>query len=136
MTEKLSCDEAETLLCEASAFNRTEEEALVDSVMAVSMAANKRAFYSVKEEPNMYQFVRELLGDEIQAERLAGREEGRQEGREEGREEGRLKANEETAKRLLKRGRLTHEEIAEDSDLSLEEVERLAEELSSDLQLA
>ncbi len=128
MTEKLSCDEAETLLCEASAFNRTEEEALVDSVMAVSMAANKRAFYSVKEEPNMYQFVRELLGDEIQAERLAGREEGRQ--------EGRLKANEETAKRLLKRGRLTHEEIAEDSDLSLEEVERLAEELSSDLQLA
>lgn len=132
MTEKLSCDEAETLLCEASAFNRTEEEALVDSVMAVSMAANKRAFYSVKEEPNMYQFVSELLGDEIQAERLAGREEGRQEGR----EEGRLKANEETAKRLLKRGRLTHEEIAEDSDLSLEEVERLAEELSSDLQLA
>lgn len=136
MTEKLSCDEAETLLCEASAFNRTEEEALVDSVMAVSMAANKRAFYSVKEEPNMYQFVRELLGDEIQAERLAGREEGREEGRQEGREEGRLKANEETAKRLLKRGRLTHEEIAEDSDLSLEEVERLAEELSSDLQLA
>ncbi len=47
-----------------------------------------------------------------------------------------MKANEETAKRLLKRGRLTHEEIAEDSDLSLEEVERLAEELSSDLQLA
>ncbi len=136
MTEKLSCDEAETLLCEASAFNRTEEEALVDSVMAVSMAANKRAFYSVKEEPNMYQFVRELLGDEIQAERLAGREEGREEGRQEGREEGRLKANEETAKRLLKRGRLTHEEIAEDSDLSLEEVERLAKELSSDLQLA
>lgn len=46
LTEKLSCDEAETLLCEASAFNRTEEEALVDSVMAVSMAANKRAFYN------------------------------------------------------------------------------------------
>lgn len=89
MTEKLSCDEAETLLCEASAFNRTEEEALVDSVMAVSMAANKRAFYSVKEEPNMYQFVRELLGDEIQAERLAGREEGRQEGRKAGRQRGR-----------------------------------------------
>ena len=49
-------------------------------------------------------------------------EEGREEGRKEGEEVGRRK----TAKRMLKRGRLTYEEIAEDSGLTLEEVTALA----------
>lgn len=143
LTENLSCDEAGRLLHEASAFSRTEDEPLVESVMTVSIAANKIAFRDIKEEQGMYQFVRELFGDEILAEKQAAiREsrqewmrEGRQEGMREGRQEGMREANEETAKRLLKRGRLTHEEIAEDSDLSLEEVEKLARELFSDLQL-
>ncbi len=41
-----------------------------------------------------------------------------------------------TAKRMLKRGRLTHEEIAEDFELSLEEVEKLAQELEDEMQPA
>lgn len=52
------------------------------------------------------------------------------------REEGRKEASMKTAKRMLKRGVLTYEEIAEDSDLPIEEVKKLAEELEAEVQLA
>lgn len=130
LTEKLSSDEAELLLRETSAHKETDEEALIDSVMTVSMSANKESFGNVKEEPEMYQFVKILAGDEIKA----ASEEARRKGREEGREEGSKAANIRAARRMLKRGVLSYVEIAEDFDLSIEQVEQLAEELESDMQ--
>ena len=51
----------------------------------------------------------------------------RAEEREEGIKEGEKRASRNSALRMLKRGKLTLEEIAEDTDLSLEEVKELAE---------
>lgn len=48
-------------------------------------------------------------------------------GRKEGRQEGRKENQEETARRMLKTGKLTVEEIAEYSGLSIADVERLAD---------
>lgn len=53
-------------------------------------------------------------------------EEARKEGRKEGREEGRKEAKENVAIRFLKLGKLTLEEIAECSDLTLKKVQALA----------
>ena len=58
--------------------------------------------------------------------RLEGRAEGRMEGRAEGRAEGRMESARRTAEALLALGKLTLLQIAEATQLSLEEVERLA----------
>ena len=58
--------------------------------------------------------------------RLEGRAEGRAEGRLEGRTEGRMEAARQTAAALLRLGKLTLSQIADATQLSLEEVERLS----------
>lgn len=57
---------------------------------------------------------------------LEGRAEGRVEGRMEGRVEGRIESARRTATALLALGKLTLSQIAEATQLSQEEVERLA----------
>lgn len=63
---------------------------------------------------------------------IEGREEGRKEGLEEGRmeglEEGRKEANNDTAVRMLKRGKMSVQEIAEDCGISEEQVRKIAQE--------
>lgn len=61
--------------------------------------------------------------------KIEGRLEGRLEGKIEGKIEGRLEGRIELAKKLLVRGKYTIEEIAEDTELSLSEIEKLAKEL-------
>ena len=58
--------------------------------------------------------------------RMEGRLEGRAEGRMEGRAEGRMESAGRTATALLALGKLTLSQIAEATQLSLDEVERLA----------
>ena len=58
--------------------------------------------------------------------RMEGRLEGRAEGRMEGRAEGRMESARRTATALLALGKLTLLQIAEATQLSLDEVERLA----------
>lgn len=118
LTERLSSDEAERLLRATSAHREKDEAELIDSVMTVSMAANNKSFCNIKEESEMYQFVKIWMEDEIKA----------------AREEGSMSANIKTAKRMLKRGVLSNLEIAEDAGLSVEQVEQLAEEVKSDMQ--
>ena len=57
----------------------------------------------------------------------------RDEGRNEGRNEGKTEANIETAKRMLSRGKLSIEEIAEDTNLPIETILKLQKQ--KDLQL-
>lgn len=123
LSKRLSDDEAEGLLREASSFKGTKEEDLVDSVMTVSMAANKASFSNAKGESGMYQFVRILAEDEIKA------------GTEKGREEGMQLASVAVARRMLRKNKYSIEEIADNTDLPVEEVEKLASELSAELQL-
>lgn len=53
---------------------------------------------------------------------------GIRQGRSQGRSQGINEAKKDTALRMLKRGKLTTEEIAEDSGLSIAEVEKIAED--------
>jgi predicted transposase/invertase (TIGR01784 family) len=62
--------------------------------------------------------------------RAEGRQEGRQEGREEGRQEGSLEKAYAFARKLIRRN-MPFEEICELTDLSLDEVKRLAAEISN-----
>ena len=57
----------------------------------------------------------------------------RDEGRNEGRNEGKTEANIETAKRMLSRGKLSVEEIAEDTNLPIKTILKLQKQ--KDLQL-
>lgn len=70
-----------------------------------------------------YTFDRQLM-----MERADSRAEGRAEGREEGREEGVADTRKETAFRMLRIGKLSVEEVAECSGLSIGEVEQLAKD--------
>lgn len=86
----------------------------------------------IKEIAQKYENVQKGVGDImggalIETEARVILNMGRKEGRQEGRQEGRKENQEETARRMLKTGKLTVEEIAEYSGLSIADVERLAD---------
>ncbi len=94
-----------------------------------------------KEERHMIDFMEKIEQDRIAREiyveneamkkgRLEGREKGREEGREEGMTEGIVKEKREIAIRLLKM-HLQIEQISEATNLTLEEISKLASELEN-----
>ncbi len=85
----------------------------------------------IREIAQKYENVQKGVGDimggaliETEARVILNR--GRKEGRLEGRQEGRKELQEETARRMLKTGKLTIEEIAEYLGLSIADVERIS----------
>ena len=74
----------------------------------------------------MEKFGEKKMEEGREAGLLEGRAEGRVEGRMEGRVEGRIESARRTATALLALGKLTLSQIAEATQLSQEEVERLA----------
>jgi predicted transposase YdaD len=91
------------------------------AVSVINVITNSKIKFEEKgEEINMCQAIMEMREEE----RLIGREEGREEGRKEGREEGR----EETAKRMLKLGKNTLEEISICCNLDIERIKELQNE--------
>ena len=91
------------------------------AVSVFNVITNSKIKFEEKgEEINMCQAIMEMREEE----RLIGREEGWEEGRKEGREEGR----EETAKRMLKLGKNTLEEISICCNLDIERIKELRNE--------
>ena len=91
------------------------------AVSVINVITNSKIKFEEKgEEINMCQAIMEMREEE----RLIGREEGWEEGRKEGREEGR----EETAKRMLKLGKNTLEEISICCNLDIERIKELRNE--------
>lgn len=87
------------------------------AVSVINVITNSKIKFEEKgEEINMCQAIMEMREEE----RLIGREEGREEGRKEGREE--------TAKRMLKLGKNTLEEIAICCNLDIERIKELRNE--------
>lgn len=72
------------------------------------------------------------FSDILEDEKEEAREIGLAEGREEGRAEGEIKRAMEAARNLLAMNILTHEQIAAAQRLSVEEVDRIAEEIKSE----
>lgn len=116
LTERLSDDGSKKLLSEIEKLREKDEREFANAILTVSVAANKKLFHEMKEARAMYEALRFLMTDELQA----------------AKEEGKI----EVARRLIQRGRMSYEEIAEDSGLSMQQVEKLAEESASDLQPA
>ena len=89
------------------------DKVLADSVLAVSVKANKELFGKIKEGYDMYEALKELMADEINCiieevkkeVIVEGREEGIKEGREEGKKEGIKEGREEGKKEGIKEGR-------------------------------
>lgn len=120
LTERLSVRDAEKILEGVLQLAARDEKSLADSVLTVSISANRKIFGEMEDASEMFESLEFLMEDKFKEKWL------------EGSRAEKLK----TAKRMLKRGRLTHEEIAEDSELSLEEVEKLAQELEDEMQPA
>ena len=73
----------------------------------------------------MCKAIKEIRQEEYET----GRKEGRAEGREEGRQEG-LK---ESVKRMIKKGKLSLLDIAENLNMSLEEVQKIEETMKDNI---
>ncbi len=103
------------------------EEILIDSIMQVSISANRQVYEEAKKEDiTMCEALKDLMQEEIKAGRDEGREEGREEGRkegrEEGREEGRKEGREETIYGLVSEGDLSPEKGAQKLGVSVEQL--------------
>ncbi len=77
--------------------------------------------------PNMCKMMEDLMKDLIKEEKEEIRAEGIEEGIEKGIEKGQAKANKNTAIKMLAKKKFSFEDIAELTDLTIEEVKELAE---------
>ena len=89
---------------------------------------SKLKYHDGEENVDMCKAMEDYTNELLAEGRAEGREEGRAEGREEGIAEGKKYNAVGTAKRMLKSGKFTLEEIAEYSELTLAEVRELADE--------
>lgn len=105
-------------------YGRTEEAIL--ETIRICKDENILREYLEQREQEVVSIMMDLYEEELALQFYT------KEQREEGRKEGSIK----TAKRMLKRGVLTYEEIAEYSDLPVEEIEKLAKELEAEMQMA
>jgi predicted transposase/invertase (TIGR01784 family) len=84
---------------------------------------------TVEERNSYYAYMKEIFTDKDSYE--TSRELGRMEGRKEGMEKGRAEGKAETAKNLIRMG-LSLEQVAQGTELSLDVVQRLAEEIEKE----
>lgn len=73
LTEQMSSETAQRLVCEIQGLKREDEKDFADSVLEVAMSANRNAFHRVKEGVDMCNALRELMAPEIEAELEAAR---------------------------------------------------------------
>ena len=80
LVDGLSEEDARRAVLQANELEEKGEKDYADSVLQVVVKANKNLFHLLKEEEIMCQALRELMAEEIKAERAAERAEGRAEG--------------------------------------------------------
>lgn len=68
LTQNLTRQEAEKLICDFSNLSQKDEKELMSSVLQVAMKENREVFESMKEVPDMCEALRELMKPEIDKE--------------------------------------------------------------------
>lgn len=96
---------AEELVIQSQNLSSRKEKLLADSVLDISVRANKGIYGKLKKEgTEMCEALQELMADELAESREEGIREGRRKGKEEGIREGRRKGKEEGLKEGKKEG--------------------------------
>ena len=108
-------EDIEIFLEQAQSATSPDERLNIDAILQVSVSANRQTYDNLKRRNfDMCEAMRTLMQDEI-AEEVA-----------KGEAKGKLAAAIETARKMIARGKMTLEEIAEDTELPLEKVMELA----------
>ncbi len=100
---------------------------LANSIRPIINKEEKRMLQANREDPSPT--LAEIFKLEREEGEQKGREEGREEGRAEGREKGKKDAQQNFAKKLLMTNNMSVKEIAELTELTVDEVEKLKKEL-------
>ncbi len=136
LTNRLQAIDAENLLAniEKNRYLRSEKE-WIESVLQVVLAANREAFEEMrKEDPSMYDALRDFMAADFQKAEEKGIAQGMQQGMRQGMEKGvsigELRKAKETARKLFKIG-MPADKIAGIVDVSAQQVEQwLSESLT------
>ena len=110
------CSQSSDMLCEPIAKVTYKYKNTPEGVDYMCKAVEE---YGLKREKEGIQKGR-------QEGRREGRQEGRREGRQEGRREGRQEGIIESVIKFIKKGKLSYEEIADNFDMPVDEVRKLA----------
>lgn len=117
LSEKLQEEDVTQLLKRVSGLTGEFDREMADSILKVSIGANKQLIKAMMEDESMYESLMELMEPRLVLRDKTKLEEGMRQGVQQGQ---RI-----TAVRMLKSGRYTLEEIADISGLSLQEIEML-----------
>ncbi len=119
LSEKLQKEDVKQLLKRVSGLKGEFDKEMADSVLKVSIDANKQLIRKMMEDESMYESLMELMEPRLILRDKSKIEEGIQQGMQ---QEQKI-----TAIRMLKSGRYTLDEIADISRLSLNEIKMLEE---------
>ena len=119
LSEKLQKEDVKQLLKRISGLTGDFDKEMADSVLKISIDANRQLIKEMMEDESMYESLMELMEP-----RLAIRDKTKME---EGMRQGMQQGQKITATRMLQSGRYTLDEIADISGLSLKEIKILEE---------
>ena len=121
LSEKLQKEEVKLLLKRVSGLTGEFDQEMADSVLKVSIDANKQLIREMMEDESMYESLMELMEPRLLLRDKTKMEEGMRQGMQQGMQQGQKI----TAMRMLKSGKYTLDEITDISGLSLEEIQTL-----------
>lgn len=113
LSEKLQKEDVKLLLKRVSGLTGEFDQQMADSVLKVSIDANKQLIREMMEDESMYESLMELMEPRLLLRDKTKMEEGMQQGQKI------------TAIRMLKSGKYTLDEITDISGLSLDEIQTL-----------
>ena len=117
LSEKLQKEDVKLLLKRVSGLTGEFDQEMADSVLKVSIDANKQLIREMMEDESMYESLMELMEPRLLLRDKTKMEEGMQQGMQQGQKI--------TAIRMLKSGKYTLDEITDISGLSLDEIQTL-----------
>ena len=121
LSEKLQKEDVKLLLKRVSGLTGEFDQQMADSVLKVSIDANKQLIREMMEDESMYESLMELMEPRLLLRDKTKMEEGMRQGMQQGMQQGQKI----TAMRMLKSGKYTLDEITDISGLSLDEIQTL-----------
>lgn len=122
LSDKMQKQEMRDLLQRINGLSRKYDRELADSVLEVSIRANKQVIEEMRGDESMCEALLEIMRPEVEIIAKESEKKGKEKGREEGREEGEAKALAKVILQLNQKG-FGSKEIADMLDKKEEEIE-------------